>query len=270
MLEKLRLLLKEYLSISLGVRLAIGGVLGAIGSSTVIGFLAEYGAVNYALAYGARLPTEGVPYLRYAVTGISLTIFLIAAAVLLFFNWLLRGSIQQFLTSNFFNNGESFTDMPLKRYLIRAVLPAFAATQGLMHVVYVFAPLDRIPQWILIALPLALAAVIMTLARKPQWTKWFVVAVFSICISVFLVASFTPSLYGRALLFARQGGGLPVKLFVNCKDVAPCAPEVTGQLFLRTTDYFFLRDPLTQQLKEIPSRAVESVSYSGEERWGTK
>lgn len=270
MLEKLRSLLKEYLSISLGVRLAIGGLLGAIGSSTVIGFLAEYGAVNYALAYGARLPTEGVPYLRYAVTGISLTIFLTAAAVLLFFNWLLRGSIQQFLTSSSFGNGETFGDMPLKSYLIKAVFPAFAATQGLMQMFYVFAPLQRVPQWILIALPLALAAVVMTLARKPQWIKWFVVAVFAVCMSVFLVASFTPSLYGRALFFARQGGGLPVKLLVNCKDVTPCVPEVTGQLFLRTTDYFFLRDPSTQRMKEIPSRAVESVSYSGEERWGTR
>lgn len=270
MLDKLQSLLKAYLSISLGVRLAIGGLLGAIGSSTVIGFFAEYGAVNYALAYGARLPTEGVPYLRYAVTGISLTIFLIAAAVLLLFNWLLRGSIQQFLTSNLFNNGESFIDMPLKRYLIKAVLPAIGATQGLIQMVYAFAPIQHIPQGVLIALPLSLAVVIMTLARKPQWTKWFIVSIFAICIGVFLFASFTPSLYGKALLFTRQGGGLPVRLFVNCKDVTPCIPDVTGQLFLRTTDYFFLRDPSSQQLKEIPSKSVESVSYSGEERWGTR
>jgi hypothetical protein len=270
MLEKLRSLASEYLSISLGVRLAIGGILGAIGSSTVIGFIAEYGAVNYTLAYGARLPTEGVPYLRYAVTGISLVMFFIAAAVLLFFNWLLRGSIQQFLVSNFFGKGESFTNMPLKMYLIKAVLPAIGATQGLMQMVYVFAPLQRISQWVLISLSLALAVVIMTLGRKPHWTKWFVIGIFVICMSVFLVASFTPSLYGKALLFARQGGGLPVKLYINCKDVAPCVPEVSGQLFLRTTDYFFLRDPSSQQLKEIPSRSVEGISYTGEERWGTK
>lgn len=270
MLEKLRSLASEYLSISLGARLAIGGILGAIGSSTVIGFFTEYGAVNYALAYGARLPTEGVPYLRYAVTGISLATFFIAAAVLLFFNWIVRGSIQQFLSSNFFDKGESFTDMPIKRYLIKAVLPAFAATQGLMSVFYVFAPIQQISQWSFISLALALTVVIMALARKPHWTKWFVIGVFVICMSMFLVASFTPSLYGKALLFARQGGGLPVKLFINCKDVTPCSPEVSGQLFLRTTDYFFLRDPSSQQLKEIPSRSVDGISYSGEERWGTK
>jgi len=270
MLEKLRSLASEYLSFSLGVRLAIGGILGAIGSSTVIGFLAEYGAVNYALAYGARLPTEGVPYLRYAVTGISLAIFFIAAVVLLFFNWFIRGSIQQFLMSNFFDKGESFTEMPIKRYLIKAVLPAFAATQGLMSVFYVLAPVQRIPQWSVIVLALALAVVIMTLARKPHWTKWFVIGVFVICMNLFLIASFTPSLYGKALLFSRQGGGLPVKLSINCKDVEPCTPEVSGQLFLRTTDYFFIRDPSSQQLKEVPSRSVDSISYSGEERWGTK
>lgn len=270
MLEKLRSLANEYLSVSLGVRLAIGGILGAVGSSTVIGFLAEYGAVNYALAYGARLPTEGVPYLRYAVTGISFAIFLIAAAVLLFFNWLLRASIQQFLVSNFFSKGESFVEMPFKRYVLKAVLPAIGATQGLMQMFYFFAPIQQMSQWILMTVPLVLAAIIMTLARKPNWTKWFVVAVFSICMGVFLVASFTPSLYGKALLFARQGGGLPVKLFINCKDVTPCSPEVSGQLFLRTTDFFFLRDPSNQQLREFPSRTVESISYPGEERWSTK
>jgi hypothetical protein len=56
-------LLSGFLSISLGVRILIGTVIGALGSSTLIGFIADLGAVNYALAYGARLPTEGVPYL---------------------------------------------------------------------------------------------------------------------------------------------------------------------------------------------------------------
>lgn len=266
MIEKLKSLISEYLSISLGVRLAIGGILGAIGSSTVIGFLAEYGAVNYALAYGARLPTEGVPYLRYAVTGISLSIFLISAAILLFFNWLLRGSIQQFL----FGKDNSFTEMPLKQYVIKAAFPAIGATQGLMQMFYALAPIQRISQWALISIPLVLAIVIMTLGRKPNWTKWFVTGVFVICSSVFLVASFTPSIYGKALLFSRQGGGLPVKLAINCKDIAPCAPEISGQLFLRTSEYFFLRDPLSQELKEIPSKSIEGISYTSEERWGTK
>ena len=270
MLERLRSLANEYLSVSLGIRLAIGGLLGAIGSSTAIGFIAEYGAVNYALAYGARLPTEGVPYLRYAATGISFAIFLIAAAVLLFFNWLLRASIQQFLVSNFFGKGESLLGMPFRHYVIWAVLPAIGATQGLMQIFYVFAPLQKTPQWILLVLPLLLAVTIMTLARKPNWTKWLVVGIFASCMGLFLVASFTPSLYGKALLFARQGGGLPVSLFFSCRDVAPCSPEISGHLFLRTTDSYFLRDPSTLQVREFPSRSVESVSYLGAERWGTK
>ena len=194
MLTRLRSLANEYLSISLGVRLAIGGLVGAIGSSTVIGFLAEYGAVNYALAYGARLPTEGVPYLRYAVTGISFTLFLIAAVVLLFLNWVLKASLQHFTASSMLGPWKSYAEMPLTQYAFRGVLPAVAATQGLMQMFYALAPIKGIPAWVLISLPFGVTVIFMMLGRKPTWTKWVVLASFLGCIGVFLVASFTPSL----------------------------------------------------------------------------
>jgi hypothetical protein len=87
---------------------------------------------------------------------------------------------------------------------------------------------------------------------------------------MFLIAAFTPSLYGRALHFARQGGGIQVELQLNCEKKTPCEPTTTGPLFLRTTDSFLLRNPKNQEFREIPSRLVESIKYSGEERWGTK
>src|SRR5262245_49841334 len=71
-------LVGSFLDLSLGMRLAIGGLLGALGSSTLLGFFAEYATVNYALANGIRVPTESVPFLGLTVTAVSLMFMLSA------------------------------------------------------------------------------------------------------------------------------------------------------------------------------------------------
>ena len=144
MLDKLKELISGFMTtVSLGARIVIGTVLGALGSSTLIGFLAELGAVNYALAYGARLPTEGVPFLRYATTGLSLAIFLLAFGVLFLLNFFLLGAIQQFLSWHSikpFSKDGALANMPLQKYLVLGAVPAFAATQGLTQVFFLLAP----------------------------------------------------------------------------------------------------------------------------------
>lgn len=267
---RLQSLVKKYLSMSLGIRLALGGLSAAIGGSTIMGFLAEYGAVNYALAYGARLPTEGVPYLRYAVTGIGLSMILIVAAVFLVFNWLLRVSLKQFTNSPEFGLEKSPTQMALTQYIMRGVLPAFAATQAIVMLFYTVVPVSPTQQWGGILLIFFLTGIIMILGRKPRWTTGLLTCIFLGCMGAFIVATFTPSLYGKALLFARQGGNLPINLKINCKDVSPCDADVAGELFLRTTDYYLLRNVATQTMREIPVQSVQGVSYAGEERWGTR
>ena len=73
-----------------------------------------------------------------------------------------------------------------------------------------------------------------------------------------------------ALNFARLGGGVPVWLELKCEGKIPCGSDVAGKLFLRTTETFFLRDEITQEYREVPSRLVESVRYVGDMRWGVK
>ena len=60
--------------------MAIGAVIAALGSSTLIGFLTDYATFNYAVAYGVRLPTESVPYLAFATSLVSLLCMLSALA----------------------------------------------------------------------------------------------------------------------------------------------------------------------------------------------
>lgn len=272
MFEKFRDPVGMFLSMSLGLRVLVGSVLGALGSSTLIGFLAELGAVNYALAHGARLPTEGVPFLRYATTATSLTIFVLAFFVFLVLNFFVRGAVTAFLSLGSVKKlatDDSLENVPIRRYLLLGAVPAIAATQGLFQLFFLLMP-KSIPQWVFPTFTVFATALVLLLARKPRWTKWLISAVFAVAVAAFLVVAFTPSLYGRALNFARQGGGVDVVLEINCHAKTPCAPQVKGALFLRTMDSFLLRDPITQQFQEISSRSVDSIRYGGEERWGTR
>jgi hypothetical protein len=90
MINTIQKWISEFLALSLGIRLTVGVILGAIGSSSIIAFLSEYAGVSYALAQGVRLPTEGVPYLRYAAAGLSFTLFLLAFGIFFGIYGLLR------------------------------------------------------------------------------------------------------------------------------------------------------------------------------------
>lgn len=271
--EKVKSFIAAFMSLSLGVRLLLGTLLAALGSSTLIGFLAELGAVNYALAYGARLPTEGVPYLRYAATAISLSIFAIALAVLFVLNVTIIGAIRQFMLMPITATQaewKSIASIPIRKYVLKGALPAFAATQGLTQLFYLAVPLRSTPQWVFPVFSLGATLLVLVLARKPTWAKWLLLSTFVLCVGVFFVAAFTPSIYGQALNFARLGGGVPVRLELNCEGKARCDREIDGKLFLRTTESFLLRDDKTLEYREVPNRLVESVRYFGAERWGTK
>ena len=271
--EKVKDFIPAFISTSLGVRLLVGTLLAALGSSTLIGFLAELGAVNYALAYGARLPTEGVPYLRYAVMVISLAIFLIAIAILFVLNLAIMGAIRQFMLTPLNATQaewQSIGSIPIRKYVIKGALPAFGATQGLTNLFYLAVPLKATPQWVFAMFSFAATLLILILVRKPTWAKWLIFSAFIFSVGVFFLAAFTPSVYGMALNFARLGGGVPVRLELKCEEKIPCGSDVAGKLFLRTTETFFLRDEITQEYREVPSRLVESVRYVGDMRWGVK
>ena len=245
--EKLKEIVSGILSASLGIRILVGTILGAIGSSTVIGFIADIGAVNYALAYGARLPTEGVPYLRYATTALSLSVFAIAFGVLFLLNWIIVSTVRQFLSSSSIEKLASvggISKLPLKTYLLRAAIPALLASGSLFQLFIFFLPTSTGPQWPIGALIL-MTVLVLVLARKPEWSKWVITMAFSVAIAAFLVLAFTPSLYGKALKFARQGGGVVIHITLKCDENPSCIREVSGPLFLRTTEYFLLRNEET-------------------------
>lgn len=59
---------KNKIDQSIGYKLLISSFLGAVGGAGFMGFISEYATYIYALNYGIRLPVEGVPYLKIAIT----------------------------------------------------------------------------------------------------------------------------------------------------------------------------------------------------------
>lgn len=81
--KKVSSYIPKALSYSLPLKIAIGFLLTALGSSSVLGFLSELAVYKYALVNGFRVPVEGIPYLRPTVTIISLLILLVASLTFL-------------------------------------------------------------------------------------------------------------------------------------------------------------------------------------------
>lgn len=63
---------------SMPLKVTIGFLLTALGSSSVLGLLSEFAAYKYAIISGFRVPVEGIPYLRATVSLISLALIAVA------------------------------------------------------------------------------------------------------------------------------------------------------------------------------------------------
>lgn len=72
----------NFIPLSIPVKLILGGLIGAIGGSGYIGFLSEYATYYYAWDNSFRIPAEGSPYLKIAIT--SITFLIILASSFLF------------------------------------------------------------------------------------------------------------------------------------------------------------------------------------------
>lgn len=53
------------------LQVVLGSFVAVLGGSSFITFLNKYAIYNYAVAYGGRLPAEGVPYIDIAISILS-------------------------------------------------------------------------------------------------------------------------------------------------------------------------------------------------------
>lgn len=272
LLDDAKAVLGKLIPASLGVRLIIGSAIGVLGNSSILGFISELGAVNFALAYGARLPTEGLPFLRYATSVVSFCIFIAALSAFGIFYYIIVAGVRNFHADILFKHGDTEIDIKklslptyLKRYTITAVVAAIFISQFIVQ----FHAMQLLPhsKYLILTIPI-MTIVILVVARNKSMTKWLLLAAFIVINGVFLYLIFTPDNYSRALIYTRQGGGIPIEVNLKQEFSTKELDTINGYLFLKTKDYYILTDALFLRFQELPIDAVRSVSYPGEQRWG--
>lgn len=269
MIDRIRRLADAFFSLSLGIRIALGSLAGALGSSGFLGFIAEYATYNYALAYGVRVPTEGVPYLSFFISLVSLGLMAIALTCFVGLFFLLRFLIRLALAHiGRDRSPQEISDLPLKKYLMAAVPGAIFATQPVMQLMAISPDFYKsLPQYITMGVFLGTMLAILVFVRRPDWIKWFITLFFFCFVTVGVVGMFSPATYGQFLRLSRYGGGVEFQVYRNCPESLKCISPLNGELFLRTKDYFVFLNSKESHILEIPAAEVSSYGYPSESRW---
>ncbi|WP_293773000.1 hypothetical protein [uncultured Pantoea sp.] len=266
----------NFIPLSIPVKLILGGLIGAIGGSGYIGFLSEYATYYYAWDNSFRIPAEGSPYLKIAIT--SITFLIILASSFLF-----AGFYAMVKMTVYFNKMIAIPQNLIlqRRGVNKSVKIAILVFNTPIKKEY----LKRFLIWIAIILFLALMTIGITAktqSASPDSLTYPAIAVLSsiatalyilplvaisykktlipISISMslfFIVASplflFNQNAYSTILRVIGYGGG--VKVVINNQR----KPEYSS-LLLRTTDSIFIRQE-NQNPIEIPLSEVKEIKY---------
>jgi hypothetical protein len=277
--KKLYVFVKQNVIWSLPIKFLLGAVLGALGGSSLLGILSEYATYFYAMSYGIRPPTEGVPYLKASVTLISLMLLISGALIYCMTTVLFKSFaklttlsgltknllLQKRLEKNFDRPVSDlrvlFADKSLLPVLGTAVLAA-AMAYGLVKLLVFLGPVFIPPE---IIQPAAIGYAIfaffafLTLIR-PGTIVWVSLMTTAVYFMVWFVFLFTPAYYSNLLRFVGYGGGLPIT--VEMKEKAQLPLDSTLYLIIRTTDAFIVLNESTHQFVEIPKEEVRTVRHN--------
>jgi hypothetical protein len=258
-----------FMNLNFTLRIVVGLVAGALGSSSVIGFFGEYATYNYAIQNGFRLPAEGVPYLKISITIISLALFTISIFIFVGLFLLLRFLTRVAVNSIFKKEHvENLSELPFKKFFFVAAPGAAMATQPLVQILAQL-PIylnEKVNQWIFMSGWLIVFILIIALMRKPKWTKWILIIFFITSSSTVVALTFNHALYGKFLRAAKFGGGIKVMALRNT-DKAGIDIKTEGFLLLRSSDVLILFDDKDNIIREIPLRTINSYEYSTRPDW---
>lgn len=279
--KKLYMFIKQNVIWSLPIKFLIGAVLGALGGSSLLGVLSEYATYFYAMSYGIRPPTEGVPYLKASVTLISLVLLISGALIYCMTTVLFRAFAKLITLSSYTKNlllqkrlnnsfGRPASDLQVlfadKSWLPVLGTAALAAAMayGLVEFLIFLGPVPippKVTQTAAIGYAIFAFIAFLTLIR-PSTIIWVSLITTAIYFMVWFAFLFTPSYYSYLLRFVGYGGGLPIT--VEMKENAQLPLDNTLYLIIRTTDAFIVLNDSTHQFVEIPKEEIKTVRhYSG-------
>lgn len=275
---------QKYGSYSLPLRFIIGAIL-TLAAGSGIGFFAEYAAYRYALYYGIRPPLEGIPYLRVAITSLTVGVLLLAALIFTLIklvcysllswcnNWVVNTKwsihIARRLVPNQASEKElsNYTDAMIEAYrklpFWKALLLALGLSTFISIPAIIFS-LIGIDDWDWSTLPLILVCVFITalLFWKEQVSIWLSFIGVTATIIIIPMSLFSVTIYGNLLQILGYGGGLPVTVIV-AEETSNIEKKtrIDGALMLRTTSVLILFESKKKRVLEIPLEKVLLMEY---------
>lgn len=268
--------LRIYLGYALPIRLAIGGLITLI-AGTGFGFIAEYAAYSWAIYYGIRPPLEGIPYLKVAVTGLTVVIFF-GGAIIYFLVHLAAGSLlnqasgllnklsgYERTIDNLLSARESLnvTNMMLEKFKSLRLATALLVSIGVallfaaLHtILWYFQKAQSTSGFELLGICTVIVLSLLLLWNKDSQTWFAIISVLVLTIGVPL-AFFHVDSYSKLLRVLGYGGGLPI-IVVVVEDTGGNRErtQVDGFLLLRTTSALLVYEPMRDRVREISLQQV--------------
>lgn len=281
-LQRLVRLAQKFGALAFPIRLLIGAFITLIAGSG-LGVVAEYAAYRWALYYGIRPPLEGIPYLKLAVTGLTIFIFT-AGAVVYALIYILASAILERMETltgsfstyarlvsraiprlNFFRRAVRF--MLLYRRLTFASAFLTSVIVGLLisavhYLVQFFNGVQEFEsfEYLAVFILTLLAALLMWDRNVRIWLALISTALFTVAVPA---SFFHIDIYSNILRNLGYGGGLPIIVTVaEDKAATEDRTKVTGHLMLRTTTSLILFESIEQRMREIPLQHVLFIDHS--------
>lgn len=264
--------------LSLPVKLVTGGLAAVLTGSGYLGFLSEYATYWYSFQSNIRLPLEGIPYLRVAVTTSAFLISLLASVVFIIiyiFGYLVLNLITFFDRQMPVENGvrflEKYRSLPSRKFYILATISVVFVSVIVFAIVQ-FSELiqgeSAYSNFIVLGMPV-MAATQYALMRNPKSLRW-ISSIFSLVIVVGApVYIFNFDQQGEILKTLGYGGGIPMEIEYR-KDVGGLNSRIAGRLILRTSSAIFLKGNDSADVVELQLSAIKSIKYIDEVRFAAK
>lgn len=266
----------NFIPLSIPIKLILVGLMGALGGSGYIGFLSEYATYYYAWDNSFRIPAEGSPYLKIAITSITFLIIVASSFVFIGFftmvKMIMYSNKMMLVPQNIILQSSGFSrtlkiaiiafNTPIKKeYLNKIIalvsLALFILSMGIgLTVNSQGSSLNKISYLSLVAISL-IASALYTLPLIAISYKKTLIPI-SVGMSIFFLVSsplflFNQNIYSTILREIGYGGGIRIALNNQSES------EYTS-LLLRTTDSLFIRKENKSAI-EIPLSEVKEIKY---------
>jgi len=250
-------------------KMIITGLVAAVGGSGYVGFLSEYATYFYSWHLGFRVPAEGSPYLKIAISSITFLILISSALIYLILTYIIKltifykdnideieariniSKVFRLLSPPFF-----FMKYLQSRFGLKLFLP-FSIIIGILF--FVALSKDQNMQLtftnrVLLSISIALLYLVPAL---PLINKKYLTPASLIFVTLFLITSplilFNQNIYSSILKEIGYGGSMKIKILRDNKTE-------DYYLLLRTTDSIFVKQNNSYPI-EIPLSQVKMLSY---------